>query len=55
MNPELQSYIAAGLVLLTLAVFAVRAMRGRGKKSCGSDCSCGTTRRNPPGPQKPVR
>jgi hypothetical protein len=45
MNAELQTWAAGGIVLATVAIFVVRSLKGRRKKSgggCGSSCGCGS-------------
>lgn len=37
---DTQSYIAAGIVLATLAVFVVRLARRKPGGGCGHDCGC---------------
>ena len=36
-----QTYIAAGIVVITLAIFAVRLTRPKKRGDCGHDCGCG--------------
>ncbi len=43
MNFEWQSLAAAGIVILTIAIFAVRLLRPKPKGGCGHDCGCGKT------------
>jgi hypothetical protein len=35
-----QTYIAAGIVVLTLVIFLVLLARPRRKSGCGHDCGC---------------
>lgn len=39
-----QSYIAVGIVVATLAVFAFRIVRPRKGGGCGHGCGCGKKR-----------
>lgn len=45
MSPDLQSWLALGIVLLTVGIFVFRAFRSK-KTGCGGACGC---------PQKPNR
>jgi hypothetical protein len=36
-----QTYIAAGIVIVTLVVFLVRLVRPKRKGGCGHHCGCG--------------
>lgn len=40
-----QSYIAAGIVAITLTIFLVRLARPRKKGGCGHGCGCGKEKR----------
>ncbi len=56
MNENLQTWIAAGVVFLTLAAFIVRFLRRRKNPGgCGGGCGCEATRGgglHPPSPAK---
>jgi hypothetical protein len=41
MKFEWQSLAAAGIVILTMAIFLVRMLRPRPKDGCGHGCGCG--------------
>jgi hypothetical protein len=36
-----QTYIAVGIVILTLTIFLVRLARPKKKGGCGHNCGCG--------------
>ncbi|MEI8037873.1 MAG: hypothetical protein WCJ14_05740 [Verrucomicrobiota bacterium] len=38
---DTQSLIAAGIVLVTLVIFALRLARRKPARGCGHDCGCG--------------
>ena len=40
MTPETQTAIALGIVVLAIAFFVTRWVRGRKKPSCGGGCGC---------------
>jgi hypothetical protein len=42
---DLQSYLALGIVVLTVAAFAYRLFRPRKKSACGKSCGCGDPRK----------
>jgi hypothetical protein len=46
MTTELQSSLALAVVLITAAIFASRAFRGR-KTGCGGGCGCPVKVKNP--------
>lgn len=41
MHFEWQSLAAAGIVIVTIAIFAVRFFSPKPKGGCGHDCGCG--------------
>ena len=41
MHIDWQTLAAAGIVLVTLAIFLVRLIRPKKKSGCGKDCGCG--------------
>ncbi len=43
-----QTYTAAAIVLVTLAIFIIRIARPGGESSCGKGCGCGKK----PGPKE---
>ncbi len=40
MTPEIQTAIALGIVVLAIAFFVTRWVRGRKKPGCGGGCGC---------------
>ena len=38
---DAQSYIAAGIVIVTLSLFVVRLAKPGKRGGCGHDCGCG--------------
>jgi hypothetical protein len=43
---DIQSYIALGIVALTVAAFAYHIIRFRKKSGCGRGCCCGEAAKN---------
>lgn len=41
MTFDWQTLIAAGIVIITLAIFIFRFTRPKKKSGCGKDCGCG--------------
>ncbi len=41
MHIDWQTLAAAGIVLVTLAIFVARLIRPKKKSGCGKDCGCG--------------
>ncbi len=41
MNIDWQTLAAAGVVIVTLAIFLVSLSRPKKKSGCGHDCGCG--------------
>lgn len=39
-----QTLTAAGIVIVTLTIFAIRLILPKKKSSCGHDCGCGKTK-----------